>query len=73
MIFQASDRISEQVNEPEASQYREAIFEQYKLPDVSVSILTVLRYATPLESGIQFVGSIMAVAAGPWFHFIANL
>ena len=50
--------------EQETVQYREAALKQYELPEVSVSIFTVLGYATPLEMGIQLLGSIMAIAGG---------
>ena len=48
----------------ETTAYLEVAAKQYELPQVSVSLITVLRYATPWETGIQLVGSIMAIAAG---------
>lgn len=52
-------------SEYETLQYREAALKQYKLPEVRVSLLTVLGYATPLEMGVQLLGAIMAIASGP--------
>lgn len=52
------------------SHYREEILKQYDLPDVKVSILTILRYATPLEFAMQVVGLIMAIAAGIYSYII---
>jgi len=49
------------------TQYREEIMKQYDLPQDKVSILTILRYATPLEFGMQIVGSLMAIAGGIGF------
>jgi hypothetical protein len=46
------------------SHYRKEILKQYDLPVVKVSILTILRYAAPLEVVMQVVGLIMAIAAG---------
>jgi len=48
----------------ETAEYLEAAAKQYELPRVSVSLITVLRYATPLETGIQLLGSIMAISGG---------
>ena len=59
---------SANIEEPETTEYLEAAAKQYELPQVSVSLITVLRYATPLETGIQLVGSIMAIAAGRHFQ-----
>jgi len=49
----------------DTAKYLEAAAQQYELPRVSVSLITVLRYATPLETGIQLLGSIMAISGGP--------
>lgn len=52
------------------SHYRKEILKQYDLPQVKVSIFTILRYATPLEVVMQVVGLIMAIAAGTFPHNI---
>jgi hypothetical protein len=46
------------------TQFREEILKQYELPTNKVSILTIFRYATPLEFAMQVTGILMAIAAG---------
>ena len=46
------------------TQLREEILKQYELPTNKVSILTIFRYATPLEFAMQVIGILMAIAAG---------
>jgi hypothetical protein len=45
-------------------QYREAILRQYDIPDTKMSLLGVLRYATPFEILLMIVGAILSIAAG---------
>lgn len=47
------------------TQFKEEILRQYDLPTTKVSIFTIFKYATPLEYAMQFLGIIMAIAAGP--------
>lgn len=47
------------------AQFREEILRQYDLPSVKVSIFTIYKYGTPLEYAMQFLGILMAIAAGP--------
>ena len=46
------------------TQFRQEILKQYDLPDIKVSIFTIFKYGTPLEYAIQFLGILMAIAAG---------
>ena len=46
------------------TQYRTEILKQYEMPETKVSILTIFRYATPVEVVMQVVGILFAFAAG---------
>lgn len=46
------------------TQFREEILKQYDLPSTKVSIFTIYKYGTPLEYAMQFLGILMAIAAG---------
>jgi len=46
------------------TQHREELQKQYEMPEVKVGILSILRYATPLEFALQIVGLLMAIGAG---------
>lgn len=46
------------------SHFRKEILKQYELPETKVSIMTILRYATPLEVAMQILGLICAITAG---------
>jgi hypothetical protein len=46
------------------SHYRKEILRQYDLPETKVSIMTILRYATPVEVAMQILGLLCAIAAG---------
>jgi len=59
-----ADQTMETILKRLPTQYREELMKQYDLPQDKVSILTVLRYATPLEFGMQIVGALMAIAGG---------
>jgi len=53
------------------SHYRKEILKQYDLPEIKVSIITILRYATPLEVAMQILGFLCAITAGiAWFVII---
>ena len=47
------------------TQFREEILKQYDLPATKVSLFTIFKYGTPLEYAMQFLGILMAIAAGP--------
>lgn len=59
-----ADQTMDNILERLPSQYRKELLKQYELPETKVSIITCLRYATPLEFGMQIVGAFMAIAAG---------
>lgn len=46
------------------TQQRKELEKQYELPEIKVSIFTILRYATYFEFGLQLVGLLMAIVAG---------
>lgn len=46
------------------SHYRKEIMKQYDLPETKVGLMTILRYATPVEVGMQILGLLCAIAAG---------
>jgi len=62
-----ADQTMETILQRLPTQYREELMKQYDLPQDKVSFLTVLRYATLLEFGMQIVGALMAIAAGILF------
>jgi hypothetical protein len=45
-------------------QYRAAILRQYDIPDTKMSILGVLRYATPFEIFLMILGTVLSIASG---------
>jgi hypothetical protein len=61
------DQSMEEILERLPSHYRKEILKQYDVPEVNISILTILRYGTTAEFCMQVVGTISAIAAGtPW-------
>ena len=50
------------------TQFRQEILKQYDLPNVKVSIFTIFKYGTPMEYALQFLGILMAIAAGTYRH-----
>jgi hypothetical protein len=46
------------------TRFREELARQYDLPDNKISIIDILRYATPLEVVMMIVGTVMAIVAG---------
>jgi len=60
----AVDRPLEEILQRLPTQQREQLQKQYELPEVKVGIITILRYATPLEMALQILGLIMAIVQG---------
>src|SRR5579862_9376274 len=60
----AVDRPLEEILQRLPTQQREQLQKQYELPEVKVGIITILRYATPLEMALQILGLIMGNLQG---------
>jgi hypothetical protein len=63
-LLAPADQAHEEVLKRLPANQRNSILKQYDLPEINVSILTILRYATPFESLLQIIGLLMAFGAG---------
>src|SRR5438046_9676325 len=44
--------------------YREEILRQYDLPTKKATVLDIFHWATPLDTFLMLIGTLMAIAAG---------